>query len=90
MKMLEIRFNTWEAFNRAVEEVNQDYGSYLIHGQIYIPAHLTFKGWSEFHRVVKAIRKYPHDDQSNSNDAEYPIYGEIFVELTDPWKMGRD
>jgi len=96
-----IRFNTWDAFNRACLRVITNYGDKQIHGQIYLPAHYTFKSWKEFHEAVKEIKKlgkeisddvieasnylkvgYPN---SNENDALPSVYGEIHVEITDPW-----
>ena len=89
MIMERIRFNTWDAFNRAIARIRSKYDGRAIHGQIYIPAHLAFKTWDEFNKIEKAIRKFPHDEKSNNNDDKYPIYGEIWVEITDPWNEGR-
>jgi len=103
-----IRFNTWDAFNRAYLRVITNYGDKQIHGQIYLPAHYTFKSWEEFNEAIKEIKKlgekirevlmnlhsygtyisnnlkigYP---DSNDNDALPSVYGEIHVEITDPW-----
>lgn len=101
MIMEVIRFNTWDAFNRAYLRVITNYGDKQIHGQIYLPAHYTFKSWEEFNEAVKQINKlgekiskqvhlsspnlkagYP---DSNENDALPSVYGEIYVEITDPW-----
>ena len=90
MIMERIRFNTWEAFNRAVERLKFNYGDKMIHGQIYIPAHLSFRTWIEFNKVIDEIRKFPHNEASTKNDDMYPIYGEFNVEITDPWNVGRD
>lgn len=100
MIMEVIRFNTWDAFNRALLKLN-NYPNKQIHGQIYLPAHFTFKTWDEFHEAVKEIKNigervsnavrltvlaglagYP---DSNNNHALPSIYGEIYVEITDPW-----
>lgn len=100
MIMERIAFNTWDAFNRAYLRVITNYGDKQIHGQIYLPAHYTFKSWDEFHEAVKEINKlgkqskiYLEDlgvknigfPDSNNNDAYPSIYGEIWVEITDPW-----
>jgi len=100
MIMEVIRFNTWDAFNRAYLRVITNYGDKQIHGQIYLPAHYTFKSWEEFYVAVKEInelgeqtRIYLEDlnvknigfPDSNNNDAFPSIYGEIHVEITDPW-----
>ena len=96
-----VRFNTWDAFNRMCRRVIANYGDKRIHGQIYLPAHYTFKNWKEFKVALKGIKElgkeisdnvreassclkagYPH---SNKNDALPSIYGEIHVEITDPW-----
>ena len=106
MIMEVIRFNTWNAFNRALLRVETYSGRdgklcKMIHGQIYLPAHRTFKSWEQFREAVKDIKElgeqisneiietsvnikrgYPN---SNENDALPSIYGEIFVEITDPW-----
>ena len=100
MIMEVIRFNTWDAFKRAVSRVKNNYGDKPIHGQIYLPAHYTFKTWPQFDEAVREIKKlgrrisykllseyglkggYPN---SNKNDALVSVYGEIYVEITDPW-----
>ena len=90
MIMEVIKFNTWEAFNRAVERIRNNYSNKQIHGQIYIPAHLSFKSWTEFNKVEEAIRKFPHNDKSDKNEDTYPIFGEFNIEITDPWNVGRE
>lgn len=100
MIMEVIKFNTWDAFNRAYLRVITNYGDKQIHGQIYLPGHYTFKTWEEFNEAVKMIkdlgkqtRIYLEDlnvknigyPDSNENDALPSIYGEIYIEVTDPW-----
>jgi len=107
MIMEVIRFNTWDAFNRALLRVETYSGRdgkpcKMIHGQIYLPAHRTFRTWEEFHEAVKEIKELGERisnrvrivapaslkagfPDSNDNDALPSIYGEIYVEITDPW-----
>lgn len=95
-----IRFNTWDAFNRAVEYVENNYPDKQLHGQIYLPTHCTFKSWEEFYEAVKTIKEVgwainatlPDEipqslryPDSNKNCVLPSIYGEIWVEITDSW-----
>ena len=103
-----IRFNTWQSFNRAIKIITTKYKHCLIHGQIFLPQHHTFKTWEEFYYAVKKVSEvganvtaalttlenntplnsailkkgYP---ELNENDGLPGIYGEIHVEITDPW-----
>jgi len=77
MKSLVLKFNTREAYERAIDELEEKWFSYLIHGEILSPKHFTFKNWEE---LREAVMYYALEDTKS----EY-ITGYIVVEITDPW-----
>lgn len=87
MKTLRIQFSTWEAFDRAIQEVKNNYGDKMIYGEIYVPVHMRFKTWSQFNKVVGVVNGYRPKEKQNCNDACPGVCGEIIVELT--WGMIR-
>ena len=100
MKSIFLKFNTWYAFKRVVDELEDKYDRYLIHGEVYVPKHLTFKNWQEFYDAYYKLSKlleYYHNnlfiindklkaDWNNDNPRAVPqIFGYVVVEVTDPW-----
>lgn len=80
MKTIKYRFNNWEAFKRAVQEINDNWGKSLIHGEVWVPKHFTFTEWKELrHAYAELMLQCPDDHMSPT------ICGEINVEWTDPW-----
>ena len=75
-----IRFNNWEAFFRAVDRVKKVHYDKQVHGEILIPNHYTFKTTDGFNRAVAYTARL-----APKNHMEPTVYGEIYVEVTDPW-----
>ena len=83
MESVVLRFNTTEAFCRAVERVLRRYGKYMLRGEILTPKHLTFTNWTEFWEAIDYYAIVENDRVVQlKTDFEY-ITGFIIVEITD-------
>lgn len=87
MKSILYRFNTWIAYERTIEELEQ-YGKYNIHGEILVPEHLVIKSWSNLQDAIKILDSYKSEAIVNGQDlnttwCKPSIFGYIVVEITD-------
>ena len=87
MKSIIMRFNTWIAFERTLEELEQ-YGKYNIHGEILVPEHLILESWEDLTKAIENLEKYKSEAIINEEDlnttwCKPTIAGYIVVEITD-------
>jgi len=87
MKSIIYRFNTWIAFERTLEEI-ENYGKYNIHGEILVPEHFIIKSWKDLKKVIKILEEYKSEAIINEEDLNTTwckpgIFGYIVVEITD-------
>ena len=87
MKSIIMRFNTWIAFERTLEELEQ-YGKYNIHGEILVPEHIIIKSWRDLKDTINILNSYKSEAIVNEQDlnttwCKPSIFGYIVVEITD-------